>query len=358
MSIRSSIHRCSKLGSTFSSRFYAIPTSYHAGYKFNIRSYSSKTKNDINYDGTIGSLAYSPNSETEKSLSDDIESVELVYDKYSPNEPSYKNPIIFLHGLFGSKVNNRAVSKQLVKLLDRDVYCIDLRNHGGSPHISRHDYPSMSKDVENFILENEIIDPILIGHSMGAKVAMSVCLRKPKLPSMLISVDNAPIDLTGNTKGFSKFVMYIRQLQKITRDKNLRTIKDCDSILAEVEPELGIRQFLLTNIKRNPNFNEKDNSDTKEFPYVSRVPLDILLKNLDSISSFPFDYTKNIWTRPSLFIRGEKSMYIADEFIAQIGAFFPQFELKDIDAGHWVISEKPKEFVELVVDWIERKEDL
>jgi hypothetical protein len=35
---------------------------------------------------------------------------------------------------------------------------------------------------------------------------------------------------------------------------------------------------------------------------------------------------------------------VPDEVIPAIGQFFPRFELVDIDAGHWLISENPEAF--------------
>lgn len=45
------------------------------------------------------------------SFSKDIPPLELAYDKHPAGESSTKEPIVFLHGLFGSKTNNRSVSK-------------------------------------------------------------------------------------------------------------------------------------------------------------------------------------------------------------------------------------------------------
>ena len=49
--------------------------------------------------------------------------------------------------------------------------------------------------------------------------------------------------------------------------------------------------------------------------------------------------------KPALFIRGTQSLYVPDEVLPIIGQFFPRFELVDIEAGHWVTSEKPEEFI-------------
>jgi len=42
----------------------------------------------------------------------------------------------------------------------------DLRNHGESPHATRHDYPAMAQDVAEFIEGHGLKDTTLIGHSM------------------------------------------------------------------------------------------------------------------------------------------------------------------------------------------------
>jgi hypothetical protein len=42
----------------------------------------------------------------------------------------------------------------------------DLRNHGESPHSTRHDYPAMAQDVAEFIEGHGLTDTTLIGHSM------------------------------------------------------------------------------------------------------------------------------------------------------------------------------------------------
>ncbi|KAL9125942.1 MAG: hypothetical protein Q9217_004920 [Psora testacea] len=52
----------------------------------------------------------------------------------------------------------------------------------------------MADDVEQFIQQHELEKVALIGHSMGAKVAMTVALRSPDLLRALIPVDNAPVD--------------------------------------------------------------------------------------------------------------------------------------------------------------------
>jgi pimeloyl-ACP methyl ester carboxylesterase len=99
--------------------------------------------------------------------------------------------------------------------------------------------------------------------------------------------------------------------------------------------ELAVRQFLLTNLVRS--------EDRTHLTW--RVPIDILSSSLDDMADFPFrDPDEVRYNKPTLFIRGTKSHYVADEALPIIGRFFPRFEVVDIEAGHWVISENPEAF--------------
>lgn len=63
------------------------------------------------------------------------------------------------------------------------------------------------------------------------------------------------------------------------------------------------------------------------------------------MGDFPYkDPNEHHYDGPTLFIRGTKSHYVADDMLPVIGRFFPSFVLRDIDSGHWVISEQPSGF--------------
>lgn len=98
---------------------------------------------------------------------------------------------------------------------------------------------------------------------------------------------------------------------------------------------MPIRQFLLGNLYT------PEGQKTKKF----RVPIDILGKALSHMGDFPYkDPSKVRFEKPALFVRGTKSKYVPDEVLPAIGEFFPRFEVADVDAGHWLISEDPEAF--------------
>lgn len=108
-----------------------------------------------------------------------------------------------------------------------------------------------------------------------------------------------------------------------------------------------MRQFLLTNLTRPRGAPH----------YTWRIPLNYLTVHLNDMGDFPFrDPDAVRFEKPALVVRGTRSPYIPDESLPVFGRFFPLFELADIEAGHWVISENPEAFRTAVVDWLADKD--
>ena len=213
--------------------------------------------------------------------------------------------------------------------LNRPVYAIDLRNHGDSSHHPKHDYTALAEDVEGFLQKQNLKDSTLIGHSMGAKAAMAVALRKKTPIGSLISVDNAPVDAALHS-GFAKYVQGMKRIE----EGGFKKQSEADAILKEYEESMPVRQFLLTNLVRGEDGIMK-----------WRIPIKYLSDALNNMADFPFTNPDEArWEGPALFVRGTKSHYVADEMLPIVGRFFPRFELRDVECGHWVISEKPEDF--------------
>ncbi|KAK7443841.1 hypothetical protein Landi51_08800 [Colletotrichum acutatum] len=249
--------------------------------------------------------------------------------------------------------SKRPIGGVLARDLGRPVYALDLRNHGESPHAKQHDYVHMADDVAAFMDQHGLTLPTVIGHSMGAKAAMTLALKSPELVQDIVAVDNAPVDAVLESS-FSKYIQGLKRIEAA----NITKQAEADDILKEYEDvrlfhftlrrsarsimlttvlqSLPIRQFLLGNLYR-----PEAGKPQQKF----RVPLDIISRSLIHMGDFPFkDPTKTRFEKPALFVRGTRSKYVPDDVLPTIGQFFPKFRLADLDAGHWCISEKPEEF--------------
>ncbi|MBL0287200.1 MAG: alpha/beta fold hydrolase [Bacteroidetes bacterium] len=80
----------------------------------------------------------------------------LNFKKYGDLGP----PIIILHGFLGSLDNWLSIAKQLSK--DNQVFLIDQRNHGKSPHNESMDYFVLANDLLDFTLQNKLKDFYLL----------------------------------------------------------------------------------------------------------------------------------------------------------------------------------------------------
>ncbi len=240
-------------------------------------------------------------------------------------------PVIIMHGVFGSLDNWLTVGKKLAE--NFGVYLLDLRNHGDSFHDEDFSYDAMAKDLVNFIEAEKIEDPIIIGHSMGGKVAMKFAVNSPSLFEKMIVVDIAP-------RAYPPHHQKILEGLKSIDLGSLKSRKDADDQLSEFIPALGVRQFLLKNLTRDEN---------NQFRWKINLPvIDAKIENIgegleDKLAS----------DKPTLFIRGEKSDYISNKDNISIVSFFPNSEIKTVkNAGHWVHAENPEELIQYVEEFI------
>ncbi|KAF1839015.1 alpha/beta-hydrolase [Decorospora gaudefroyi] len=275
--------------------------------------------------------------------SSSVRVVDLSYRLHDDSGKADGDPIVMIHGLFGSKRNNQSVGNAFARILKRPVYALDTRNHGDSPHDKDHNYIALAKDVEAFLAKHSLHNATLIGHSMGAKTVMAMALRNPDCCANIIPIDNAPVDAALSTD----FPKYAQGMQHVEKSQP-KSQKEADMLMEPYANVLPVRQFLLSNLWRPEPGG----------PLKFRIPVHVLTKSLDKMADFPFtnpDETQ--FTKRALFIRGTKSHYVSDEMLPIIGRFFPRFELVDIDCGHWVISEKPDEFIKSVVEFLQEKEE-
>jgi pimeloyl-ACP methyl ester carboxylesterase len=240
------------------------------------------------------------------------------------------DPVVVLHGLFGSSDNWLTQAKLLAS--HYRVYSVDLRNHGQSPHSEDFDYPAMVEDLKEFVDSTGIQNTVFIGHSMGGKAAMNFALAYPDKLSKLIVVDIAP-------KAYDLEHYVIAEGLKAIPVESISSRNEADEILSQHVPEPDVRQFLLKNLQRK---------STGGFSWKINLP--VISSKLANIGlDLPFSGT---FDKPTLFIRGSRSKYIADADWNRIVEVFPKAELESMDTGHWVQAEKPQEFADTVTRWL------
>ncbi len=241
-------------------------------------------------------------------------------------------PVIILHGLFGSSRNWQGIARALGD--DHHVITPDLRNHGLSPHVENMSYIEMANDVISIADHLNKDDIILVGHSMGGKVAMTAALTNPDRFSALIVVDIAPVNYTHD------FKLLVDAMNSLSLE-SLKTRADAEAELGKVTDEMVVIQFILQNLVRSG-----DN-------FCWRINLEQISANLTPLSQFPDSLNDTSCRLPSLFLGGSESDYLRSIYNAEIFRYFPAAEITMIDgAGHWLHAEKPNEFLKEIKTFI------
>jgi pimeloyl-ACP methyl ester carboxylesterase len=214
-----------------------------------------------------------------------------------------------------------------------ELHLLDQRNHGRSIHSEAFSYELMAQDLMEYCEHHNLKDIILLGHSMGGKVAMQFASAYPEMLEKLIIADIAPKEYAPHHSDI------INALQAVNFE-SITNRNEVDQILSSRIPDMGTRLFLMKSLFRK---------DKNKFAW--RFNLNALASAQAMIGSHtPFD---NIIQVPTLFIKGGNSGYILETDRMIIDAAFAKATIITIpDAGHWLHAEQPELFSNAVLDFI------
>ena len=233
-------------------------------------------------------------------------------------------PMIILHGFLGMSDNWKSLATQFASA-GFQVHALDLRNHGKSFHSEEFNYQVMVEDVKNYIHVHQLTNSIVLGHSMGGKVAMLLATTHPNLVSKLVIADIGPKYYAPHHQTI------LAGLNAVDFSKN-PSRSEVDQILTSFISDFGTRQFLLKNLYwKTPD------------QLAFRFNLQVFNDKIEIIgTALPFE---NKFEGPTLFLRGSKSDYILDADFETIYHHFPNAIIDTIfNAGHWLHAENPIDF--------------
>ena len=248
--------------------------------------------------------------------------------KVGENGPDF----VVLHGLFGSGKNWRSFAGSLEE--DFQVWTLDARNHGDSPHADSMSYQQMAEDVVRFFDENELENVILLGHSMGGKTAMQLALQFPDRIAALIVVDIAPVCYDHQQKQLK-----LREAMQGLHLAVEMSRRDIEKKLALKIPEKRLLSFLMTNLYRQNG----------QFQW--RIGLEQIAAGMPYLLNYP--ELNSVFKGPVQFIGGENSAYLKFEYHALIRKKFPESRITMLkNCGHWLHVEQPAAFQKTVNEFL------
>lgn len=241
--------------------------------------------------------------------------------------------LVILHGLLGSSRNWTTIGRALQ---DRyDVHALDLRNHGNSPHAESMRWSELLADLKDYLDSQSIECCVLMGHSLGGKVAMRFACEYPDRVDKLAIVDIA-------AKAYPPYHDNEFRAMKSIAVGEIESRKDAETSLDPMVADWAMRQFLLTNLVRN--------EATGAFRWQANI--EVLHASLPHIRQNALLETDR-YDKPVLLVRGANSNFIEDGDADEMLHWFSHLREEVVPrAGHNVHVENRKGFLEVLDDWL------
>lgn len=235
--------------------------------------------------------------------------------------------VAFCHGLFGQGRNWNQIAKGLSDICRPTL--LDMPDHGRSPWTDRFSYVAAAGRVAETLRAIDPDEPwVVVGHSMGGKIAMLLALTEPELVDRLAVVDISP----ASTTSFTEFETYVAAMQDMDLEA-ITTRAEADEAMREAAPDPGVRSFLLQNLRR-----EGDG-------WRWQPNLEVIGRDIADIGGWPAAEISGLppFERPVLWLSGERSGYVTEDSAAEMRRLFPRVRHVVVkDAAHWIHAEQPE----------------
>uniref|UniRef100_A0A0D9V8Q0 AB hydrolase-1 domain-containing protein n=1 Tax=Leersia perrieri TaxID=77586 RepID=A0A0D9V8Q0_9ORYZ len=269
-------------------------------------------------------------------------------DKSIPDPPT----AVLLHGILGSRKNWGSFAKRLAQEFPMwQFLLVDLRCHGDSASIKKrgpHTVASTALDVLKLIVQLRLTPRVLVGHSFGGKVALSMVEQAAKplaRPVRVWVLDATPGKVRAGGDGEDHPAELIESLRRMPTQVSSK--KEVVDALVKEKYSVDVAQWVATNLRRSSPLGSLSSSS---FSWMF---------DLNGISDMYKSYEEtNLWGIVENvprgvhinFLKAERSLHrwaledlqrihTAEELAADEGGGVEMHVLKD--AGHWVHADNP-----------------
>lgn len=237
--------------------------------------------------------------------------------------------LLFIHGFRGNNLGLAKVTGENFPDDKYNVYTLDIPPAGGKT-IERFDAHHYARFIADFIRDNKLKKPIVIGHSMGSIVAAAVAERYPELISDKV-IFMSPI----STKPARPFKVLV-PLSIVLPNKMISYITTT---------------YLFIPKDKDLKKNTMETAIKCGADYTTRK--DVLRSARFSISYSIEDFD---FKQKSCFICGEKDRLIPKSKTEKVAKKFGGEVHYIKNAGHLINYETPKEVAKIVKDFINEKQ--
>ncbi|CAO2172313.1 unnamed protein product [Urochloa humidicola] len=269
-------------------------------------------------------------------------------DKSIPDPPT----AVLLHGILGSRKNWGSFAKRLAQEFPMwQFLLVDLRCHGDSASIKKrgpHTVASTALDVLKLVAQLRLTPRVLVGHSFGGKVALSMVEQAAKplaRPVRVWVLDATPGKVRAGGDGEDHPAELIEFLRRMPAQVSSKL--EVVNALVKEQFSVDVAHWVATNLRRSSPLGQQSSSnfswtfdlngisemyksyeDTNLWRIVENVPRGVHINFLKAERSL------HRWALEDL-----QRIHTAEELAADEGGGVEMHVLED--AGHWVHADNP-----------------
>jgi esterase len=228
---------------------------------------------------------------------------------------------------------------------------LDLRGQGRSVHRGRIGMAEWCADLVAILGAEGIARAVVVGHCLGANIALQFAARSPALTAGLVLVEPMPPDaLAGNMRRIAHLRPLLVALGWLTRALNASGLRR--RRLAELDLEQLDRETRAA-LAAGPGGEALLARYASPFADLRSTPTGAYLQALTAVTA-PWPVLKGIDAPVLALISARSSFTDPQQTRAALGAL-PDCEIVELDARHWIPTEQPQAMRAVIEAWVARK---
>ncbi len=268
-----------------------------------------------------------------------------------PAAESRRGTLILLHGVAsnGSRWEEFVDTTPLRR--HYDIIRLDLRGHAASICSKKARLEDWCGDIEAILDADQVNKAVVVGHSLGAQIAMNFAASHPERMAGLVLLDPLITEaLTPKALKMRKKVPVLKAVEAVTRAMNalgfVRKIEPQD--LRAMDEQA--REKINKGGKELEAFIKQYSSAKADLRYIHLAPYVRDLVEVGRESPAPGSITC-----PTLVIGASSGTFTDGEAMGRWVENLSDAQMRIVTCAHWPMTECPQEVGDAINQWVEAK---
>ncbi len=274
----------------------------------------------------------------------------LAYRVTPAQRPDPLGTVLLLHGLASNLSRYAEFVETTALRRDWNLVRVDLRGHGESDSATRLSLETWCDDLLALLDAEGAASAVVVGHSLGAQVALALAAAHPARVDALALIDPLPrAALNARARAWLRAMPAIRGLELVLRGAGALWLRRRQLPLRDLRAEDQTARALLAAGQPLDDFVRDYASTRADLRYFRAEhylrELIELLRETPPPAAFP---------QPVLVILSAAGTFAEPPAVADWVAGFPRGEWVSIDCHHWPLTERPQEVRQAIERWLDR----